>query len=570
MIETSARARIVYLSMATIAACLSACGGTDPSDTSEAAASTTSALRPGTPTNQKPAVGYLTMTGCTATVVDAKYVMTSAACVNYASDARADGFQAKDVNGNNYTWLAVDRAYSLTTTTGEEDIAFARLATPTPVPPATISTSSPQFGQQVTAFGFNNAFAPGTLGKTYVTYGHADFTQFIGNSYDWGGPRFYGAVDGTGAIWGINNVFSTYWNQDFIAPAWKYAPAGLRGVKLFGGSTMTMSGAGDFATRSTRVGLTLVSGDFNRDGIGDLALPGGFSQNTIPVAFGTSTGGWTVTNYVVADAFAQAAPFHTVVAADFNGDGSTDLAVVGSSSTGGSIPVALSNHNGTFTVQTWQAPNLNAFASSSNVRTVSGDFDGDGDGDIALFGANGWTTAVVATSNRNGTFSVTNRTLPPGFNDWSRALKVKVAVGDFDKDGDADIALTGADGWTTLPVAFSNRDGTFSISNQGAPEFAAWAAAGQFGAQIVAGDFDGDGDTDLAALNADSRNIKFALAQVGYGIPKGIFQAARLPMSAQVEYVTQGRAMPLKAAGRTNLAAVYSSTPNLPVVFLKP
>jgi hypothetical protein len=50
-------------------------------------------------------------------------------------------------------------------------------------------------------------------------------------------------------------------------------------------------------------------------------------------------------------------------------------------------------------------------------------------------------------------------------------------TGDFDHDGKWDIALTGGDGWNTVPVAFSNNDGTFRVTNKSAVsnDFAAFA-----------------------------------------------------------------------------------------------
>jgi hypothetical protein len=32
-------------------------------------------------------------------------------------------------------------------------------------------------------------------------------------------------------------------------------------------------------------------------------------------------------------------------------------------------------------------------------------------------------------------------------------------------------------GWTTIPVAFANGDGTWTVTNQPAGQFAGWAAA---------------------------------------------------------------------------------------------
>jgi hypothetical protein len=44
----------------------------------------------------------------------------------------------------------------------------------------------------------------------------------------------------------------------------------------------------------------------------------------------------------------------------------------------------------------------------SGARPVSGDFDGDGIDDIALVGGSGWGSIPVAFSNGNGTFRETN------------------------------------------------------------------------------------------------------------------------------------------------------------------
>ncbi|WP_409463394.1 hypothetical protein [Amycolatopsis sp. GA6-003] len=60
-------------------------------------------------------------------------------------------------------------------------------------------------------------------------------------------------------------------------------------------------------------------------------------------------------------------------------------------------------------------------------------------------------------------------------------------VGDFNGDGRADLALTPGPNtpwWYTLPVAFSKGDGTFTVSNSAANDFAGWAR--NPGARVVA------------------------------------------------------------------------------------
>jgi len=53
---------------------------------------------------------------------------------------------------------------------------------------------------------------------------------------------------------------------------------------------------------------------------------------------------------------------------------------------------------------------------------------------------------------------------------------VSILPGDFDNDGRTDIALTGGSGWSTLPIAFSNGDGTFRVTNATVGDFARLAA----------------------------------------------------------------------------------------------
>src|SRR4029079_12867354 len=91
----------------------------------------------------------------------------------------------------------------------------------------------------------------------------------------------------------------------------------------------------------------------------------------------------------------------------------------------------------------------------------------------------------------------TNRSAP-NFAAWASQGATKVA-GDFNGDGRMDIALTGVRGWTGMPVAFSNGDGTFRVTNNYVPNFAAWSTQG---AAILPGDFNGDGRTDIALTGA--------------------------------------------------------------------
>jgi hypothetical protein len=290
-----------------------------------------------------------------------------------------------------------------------------------------------------------------------------------------------------------------------------------------GSWTVTNQPAPDFAAWATSAGVNVLSGDFNGDGHTDIVLVGVPSWSTIPVAFSNRNGSWTVTNQAVADFAGWAAMSGVkVVTGDFNGDGRTDIALTGVSGWT-TVPIAFSNGDGTWTVQNQPAADFAGWAAMPGVKVVTGDFNGDGRTDIALIGGSGWSSIPVAFSNGDGTWKVTNQPVVD-FASWGALPNVKVLPGDFNGDGLTDIALTGVAGWSTIPVAYANGDGTWAVINQPAAEFAAWSTLP--GVSVLTGDFNADGRADIA-LTGVAGWATIPLAFNAY--PSGAWGVTNLP-----------------------------------------
>lgn len=253
-----------------------------------------------------------------------------------------------------------------------------------------------------------------------------------------------------------------------------------------------------------------VPGDVNGDRRADIMLTGAVGWGSIPVALSNGNGTFAISNAAV-PSFPSWASGSGVKAlsGDFNGDGRTDIALTGPPGFG-TLPLALSNGNGTFTVTNFSLASFPGWAALPNVKAIPGDFDGDGRDDVALTGASSFTSMPIAFSNGNGSFTVSNVGLA-NFPWWATSQNAKAISGDFDGDGRDDVALTGAPGFGSVPVAFSNGNGEFFVKNVSLASFPSWAA--RAGSVPVSGDFNGDGRDDIALLgSATFTSIPVALS----------------------------------------------------------
>ena len=245
----------------------------------------------------------------------------------------------------------------------------------------------------------------------------------------------------------------------------------------------------NFGIWASAPGAKAVAGDFNGDGRADIALVGGEGWTTIPVAFSQGDGTFSVSNAGRWDFAGWASvPGVQVVAGDVNGDGRADLIATGGSGWW-TIPVAYSNGDGTFEVSNlanWPMPE---WAQAEGVKALAGDVDGDGRADLILTGGAGWWTIPVGFSNGDGTFRVTNHALDE-FPLWAQDPYAQASAADLNRDGRTDIVLAGGADWTTVPMAFSRGDGSFWRENRIEPNMSIWSQG--IGAKLLTGDVNGD------------------------------------------------------------------------------
>jgi serralysin len=168
----------------------------------------------------------------------------------------------------------------------------------------------------------------------------------------------------------------------------------------------------------------------------------------------SNDGTFTVTNEQVANFPAWASvPTVNIIPGDFNGDGLQDIALVQGSPGWMTLPIAFSMGNGKFEVEN----KASIHSSYTSLQLISGDYNGDKRTDLALVNhAPGWNDVPIAFSKADGSFNVTHQQVP-NFPSWATSSGVQVIGGDFNGDGKADLLLVRQEaGWTTIPVAFKN------------------------------------------------------------------------------------------------------------------
>ena len=257
----------------------------------------------------------------------------------------------------------------------------------------------------------------------------------------------------------------------------------------------------------------VTAGDFNGDGMDDVAImyeyDGHNSQIHVFPSTGKSFDEWQIwfsdatgyESHKVADRF---------ISGDFNGDGLDDIAAMYSYDGHNSqIHVFLST-GGTFeNWQTWFADDTGYEAHKVSGRFTSGDFNGDGMDDIAaMYSYDGHNSQIHVFLSAGGAFENWQTWFADSTGYEAHKVSGRFISGDFNGDGVDDIVeMYNYGEYHDLHVFLSNKT-----------EFQpwkTWISETQFNplcvtGRFVSGDFDGDGTDDIATMyNYDDSYITF-------------------------------------------------------------
>ena len=210
------------------------------------------------------------------------------------------------------------------------------------------------------------------------------------------------------------------------------------------------------------------------------------------------------TGFGAGASYAAGSSPQAVASGDFDRDGNADLAIA--NLVGPALTVLRGMGGGAFTAPAYYT------GGNAGRAIVASDFNGDGIVDLAVAVSDGVAIWIGAG---DGTFSGGAVTLA------GSSLR-GIAGADFDRDGIVDLAVTSSSTNTVLVLrghgANGIGDGTFGVPVE--------YAVGMNPARILAADLDGDGITDLAVANNGGASVTILRGAGTGGVGNGAFAAA--------------------------------------------
>ena len=222
----------------------------------------------------------------------------------------------------------------------------------------------------------------------------------------------------------------------------------------------------------------VIWGDYDGDGDLDVLVAGVGKQDVAFTTIYNNTAGVFTNSGIVLLGLSRA----TAAWGDFDGDGDLDLAMTGLTSAGVPTTRIYRNDGGTFT------PVAGTFTGVFAGTVAWGDYDGDGDLDLlitgtATAGATG-TPLTLLYRNDGGVFTAVAHPFP-------NCYLGSAAWGDYNNDGKLDVVITGVSDNGALVAAIWRNEGGGVFTDAGAN------LPGMDLGQVAWGDYDNDGDLDL-------------------------------------------------------------------------
>jgi VCBS repeat-containing protein len=269
-------------------------------------------------------------------------------------------------------------------------------------------------------------------------------------------------------------------------------------------SVLVGSAGGGFTRQTPDVAVgdfpvSVAVGNFNDDQDPDLAVANGYS-GTVSVLLGGNGAGFT---RQTPDISIGGTPW-SIGVGDFNGDNDPDLAIANQVSN--NVSVLLGGAGGSFTRQT---PDLAVGLGPTSVAV--GDFNGDSDPDLAVANQFDGTVSVLLGTAGGARFSG-----PTPAGNYSGSDPMSVAVGDFNGDGDPDLAVGDMSPGEIL-VLLGGFGGSFT-----GPTMATTFTVDSGVSSVAVGDFNRDGDPDLAVANFNFGRVSVLLGGAGSGFTRQI------------------------------------------------